>query len=74
MTVRSAVITRVIEAVVHGIDLADALDRAPRTTATALAIATEMLDDLLARRAYPGRPADLRDDDLSFVRSAADPD
>jgi hypothetical protein len=39
----------------------------PRTTA----MAAELLDEVLARRAVPGRPADLEGDDLAFIRAAA---
>jgi hypothetical protein len=33
-------------------------------------MAAEVLDEVLARRAVPGRPADLEGDDLAFVRAA----
>jgi hypothetical protein len=39
----------------------------PRTTV----MAAEVLDEVLARRAVPGRPADLEVDDLAFIRAAA---
>jgi uncharacterized protein (TIGR03083 family) len=70
MKLRDMVITRVVEALVHGIDLADALGRPPYATAQATAVVAATLDELLGRTAYPGRPADLRDDDLAFVRVA----
>jgi hypothetical protein len=34
-------------------------------------MAAEILDELLARRAVAGRPADLEDDDVAFIRAAA---
>jgi hypothetical protein len=34
-------------------------------------LAAEVLDEVLARRAVPGRPADLEGDDLGFIRAAA---
>jgi uncharacterized protein (TIGR03083 family) len=65
------VATRLVEARVHGMDLTDALGAPllpmPRTTV----MAAEVLDEVLARRAVPGRPADLEADDLAFVRAAA---
>jgi uncharacterized protein (TIGR03083 family) len=71
MKLGDMVITRVVEALVHGIDLAAALGRPPHATGQATAVVAATLDELLERTAYPGRPADLRDDDLAFVRVAA---
>jgi hypothetical protein len=34
-------------------------------------LVAEVLDEVLARRAVPGRPADLEGDDLAFIRAAA---
>jgi hypothetical protein len=34
-------------------------------------MAAEVLDEVLARRAVPGRPPDLEGDDLAFIRAAA---
>ena len=62
--------TRIIEAVVHGLDLTDALGRPATATAVGIAHTARLFDDLLARRADPGRPADLADD-LAWVRAAA---
>jgi hypothetical protein len=31
----------------------------------------ELLDEIVARMSVPGRPADLVDDDLAFIRAAA---
>jgi uncharacterized protein (TIGR03083 family) len=63
--------TRVVEAVVHGIDLTDALGRPPLDLPAANAITTATLDELLARRTVAGRPADLLGDDLAFIRAAS---
>jgi hypothetical protein len=62
--------SRVVEAVVHGMDLTDALDREPMSSPEAVTIAAAILDDLLARRTVAGRPADLADD-LAWVRAAS---
>ena len=70
MKLRDMIITRVVETVVHGLDLADALGRPPYSTPRATAIAAATMDELLTRAAFPGRPADLHDD-LAFVRAAA---
>jgi uncharacterized protein (TIGR03083 family) len=65
------VATRLVETRVHGMDLTDALGAPllpmPKTTM----MAAEVLDEVLARRAVPGRPADLEGDDLAFIRAAA---
>jgi uncharacterized protein (TIGR03083 family) len=65
------VATRVVEAVVHGMDLTDALGRSPLEMPKATPIAAEILDEVLARTRVPGRPADLAGDDLAFIRAAA---
>ena len=62
--------SRVVEAVVHGLDLTDALGREPMATAEGVAITAAILDELLARRTVAGRPADLADD-LAWVRAAS---
>ena len=62
--------SRVVEAVVHGMDLTDPLDRDPLAGPDAVSMAATILDDLLARRTVAGRPADLADD-LTWVRAAA---
>lgn len=64
------VISRVLEAVVHGLDLTDALGRAPIATPDGIAITAEILDDLLARRTVAGRPAGLADD-WEWIRAAS---
>jgi uncharacterized protein (TIGR03083 family) len=63
--------TRVVEAVVHGIDLTDALGRPPLDVPGASAITAAILDELLARRTVPGRPSDLQQDDRAFIRAAS---
>jgi hypothetical protein len=63
--------SRVVEAVVHGMDLTDAVGRDPIATPEGVAVAATILDDLLARKTVPGRPADLADDDLAWVRAAS---
>lgn len=71
------VATRVIEAVVHGMDLTDALGRTPLQMPKATPIAAEILDQLLARKTVPdrktvpGRPPDLVGDDRLFIRVAS---
>jgi len=64
------VASRVLEAVVHGLDLTDALGREPMCTPEGVAATAAILDELLARRTVAGRPADLADD-LAWVRAAA---
>ena len=63
--------SRVLEAVVHGLDLTDALGRDTIATPDGITITAAILDDLLARRTVPGRPADLLDDDLAWIRAAS---
>jgi len=70
MTQRDMTATRVLEALVHGLDLADAVGQAPYATEQATAITAATMDEILARSAVPGRPADLHDD-LTFIRVAA---
>jgi mycothiol maleylpyruvate isomerase-like protein len=62
--------TRIVEAVVHGMDLTDALGQEPTAGPEAIAITAGILDELLARRTVPGRPADLADD-MAWVRAAS---
>ena len=64
------VATRVVETVIHGMDLTDALGRPPLDMPKAVPIAAEILDEVLARVRVPGRPADLVGDDLAFIRAA----
>ncbi len=62
--------SRIVEAVVHGMDLTDALDRSTTVTADGISHTARLFDDLLARQGEPGRPLDLGDD-LARVRAAA---
>jgi hypothetical protein len=62
--------SRVVEAVVHGLDLTDAVGLDPIATPEGVAMTAAILDDLLARKTVPGRPADLTDD-LAWVRAAS---
>ena len=64
------VASRVVEAVVHGLDLTDALGRAPMCTPEGVALTAAILDDLLARKTVAGRPPDLADD-LAWVRAGS---
>jgi hypothetical protein len=64
------VASRIVEAVVHGIDLTDALGRECTATPQGITVTAELLDELLARRTVPGRPADLTDD-LAWIRAAS---
>ena len=65
------VATRLVETRVHGMDLNDALGMPPLPMPRTTTMAAEVLDEVLGRRAVPGRPADLEADDLAFVRAAA---
>ncbi len=65
------VATRVVETVIHGMDLTDALGRPPLAMPKATPIAAEILDEVLARVKVAGRPADLVGDDLAFIRAAS---
>ncbi len=62
--------TRVVEAVVHGLDLTDALGVGPAATSDGIRLTAGILDELLARRTVAGRPADLSDD-LEWIRAAS---
>jgi hypothetical protein len=62
--------SRVVEAVVHGFDLTDALGRDTIATPQGIALTAAILDDLLARRTVAGRPDDLAED-LAWVRAAS---
>ena len=70
MQVDEFVASRVVEAVVHGLDLTLALNRDPIATPEGLALTAAILDDLLARRTLGRRPADLADD-LAWVLAAS---
>jgi uncharacterized protein (TIGR03083 family) len=65
------VATRLVETRVHSLDLTDALGMPPLPMPRTTTMAAEVLEEVLARRAVPGRPADLEGDDLAFIRAAA---
>jgi uncharacterized protein (TIGR03083 family) len=62
--------SRTVEAVVHGLDLTDAAGAPTIASNDGVATTKSILDELLARRTVPGRPADL-DDDVAFIRVAS---
>ncbi len=64
------VASRVVEAVVHGLDLTRALDRDPIATPAGIAVTAAILDDLLARRTVGRRPVGLSDD-LRWIEAAS---
>ena len=64
------VTSRVVEAVIHGLDLTDALGIDPLASEEAVTTAAQVLDDLLARRTVAGRPANLSDN-REWVRVAS---
>jgi hypothetical protein len=64
------VASRIVEAVVHGIDLAQALGSPYFATGDGIAMTAAILDDLLARRTTGRRPAGLSDD-LDWILAAS---
>lgn len=70
MRIDEFVASRVVEAVVHGLDLTLALGREPVASAEGFAATAAILDDLLARRTVGTRPADLADD-IAWVLAAS---
>ena len=70
MRVDEFVASRIVEAVVHGIDRAHALGSPYLATADGIAMTAAILDDLLARRTTGGRPAPLSDD-LEWILAAS---
>jgi hypothetical protein len=70
MQVDEFVASRIVEAVVHGLDLTQALGRDPIGTPQGIALTASILDDLLARRTVGRRPADLAAD-LAWVLAAS---
>jgi hypothetical protein len=62
--------SRMVEAVVHGLDLTDALGQDPVATPKGVAMTAAIFDELLARATVPGRPADLADD-MAWIRAAS---
>jgi hypothetical protein len=70
MRIDEFVTSRIVEAVVHGMDLTDALGRPTIATPDGVAVTAAILDDLLARRTVAGRPEDLADD-VAWIRAAS---
>lgn len=70
MRVDEFVASRIVEAVVHGLDLTIALGREPIASPAGIAATATILDDLLARRTTGRRPGDLADD-LTWVIAAS---
>jgi hypothetical protein len=64
------VASRNVEAVVHGIDLTQAMARHSIATSEGIAVTAAILDDLLARRAVAGRPRELPDD-MDWILAAS---
>ena len=62
--------SRIVEAVVHGLDLTDALGTPSIATPDGIAVTAAILDDLLARKTVAGRPGDLADD-MAWIRAAS---
>jgi hypothetical protein len=62
--------SRIVEAVVHGIDLAQALGSPYFATPGGIAMTAAILDDLLARRATGRRPGQLSDD-MDWILAAS---
>jgi hypothetical protein len=70
MRVDEFVPSRIVEAVVHGLDLTDALGQGTIATAVGIKVTAQILDELLARRTVAGRPGDLTDD-MAWIRAAS---
>jgi hypothetical protein len=70
MRVDEFVASRVVEAVVHGLDLTLPLSRPTIATPEGVAFTAAILDDLLARRTVGTRPPGLADD-LDWVMAAS---
>ena len=70
MRVDEFVASRIVEAVIHGIDLAQALGSPYFATADGIAVTASILDDLLARRTTGRRPAELSDD-MDWILAAS---
>jgi uncharacterized protein (TIGR03083 family) len=70
MRVDEFVASRIVEAVVHGTDLTQALGLASIATTDGIAVTAAILDDLLARRTIPGRPSELSDG-LDWILAAS---
>ena len=70
MRVDEFVASRILEAVVHGIDLTQALGRDYIATTDGIKHTASILDDLLARRTVGRRPPELSDD-LEWILAAS---
>ena len=70
MRVDEFVASRIVEAVVHGIDLTQALGRACIATTDGIIETAAILDDLLARRTVGRRPPELSDN-LDWILAAS---
>jgi hypothetical protein len=70
MRVDEFVHSRILEAVVHGIDLAQAVNGPIFATPDGITATAAILDDLLARRTRGTRPAALKDD-LAWILAAS---
>jgi uncharacterized protein (TIGR03083 family) len=62
--------SRMVEAVVHGLDLTGALGQEPIATPEGVSVTAAIFDELLARMTVPGRPVGLTDD-LAWVQAAS---
>jgi uncharacterized protein (TIGR03083 family) len=62
--------SRMVEAVVHGLDLTEALGQEPIATPEGVSVTAAIFDELLARMTVPGRPAGLTDD-MAWVQAAS---
>jgi hypothetical protein len=71
MRLDELVASRVVEAVVHGLDLTDPLGRPCQAAPEAISTTAAILDELLARRTVAGRPSDLAHDDVAWIRAAS---
>jgi Mycothiol maleylpyruvate isomerase N-terminal domain len=70
MRVDEFVHSRIVEAVVHGIDLAQAVNGPIFATPDGITATASILDDLLARRTRGTRPPELKDD-LAWILAAS---
>jgi hypothetical protein len=70
MRVDEFVASRIVEAVVHGIDLTQALGREVIASTDGIKVTASILDDLLERRTVGRRPPELWDD-LDWILAAA---
>ncbi len=70
MRVDEFVHSRILEAVVHGIDLAQAVNGPIFATPDGITTTASILDDLLARRTRGTRPPELKDD-LAWILAAS---